>query len=73
MKIEFYENGPMIVTNSDLAIIEKDNVTTLLKDGPIALCRCGESRNKPFCDGGHVDHMFDGAGCVLRSTVKGDS
>ena len=23
------------------------------------LCRCGHSRNKPFCDGAHWDHPFD--------------
>ena len=25
-----------------------------------ALCRCGASRNKPFCDGSHVEAAFDG-------------
>jgi CDGSH-type Zn-finger protein len=24
----------------------------------IALCRCGASMNKPFCDGAHVDAGF---------------
>ena len=25
------------------------------------LCRCGHSKNKPFCDGAHRDHPFDDA------------
>ncbi len=28
---------------------------------PCALCRCGESKNKPFCDGTHAKVKFDGA------------
>jgi CDGSH-type Zn-finger protein len=26
-----------------------------------ALCRCGQSKNKPYCDGSHVQAKFDGA------------
>ena len=25
---------------------------------PIYLCRCGQSKNKPFCDGSHTDTAF---------------
>lgn len=26
----------------------------------VTLCRCGESKNKPFCDGSHIATEFDG-------------
>ncbi|MDL2320627.1 CDGSH iron-sulfur domain-containing protein [Alistipes sp. OttesenSCG-928-B03] len=28
-------------------------------DEPTALCRCGESKNKPYCDGAHVNAAWD--------------
>jgi len=31
-----------------------------IKSDPVALCRCGQSRNKPFCDGSHARVEFDG-------------
>jgi CDGSH-type Zn-finger protein len=27
---------------------------------PMAMCRCGHSSNKPFCDGTHATIDFDG-------------
>jgi CDGSH-type Zn-finger protein len=53
----FLENGPIQVSGS-LQISgqygEKDS------EAPIYLCRCGESKNKPYCDGAHKASGFKG-------------
>ena len=45
-------NGPVYL-RGDLEIVTGQG-EVLLKDTRIALCRCGASENKPFCDGSHV-------------------
>jgi CDGSH-type Zn-finger protein len=46
------KNGPLIVEGPvDLFDTEGNQVT--LDKPRIALCRCGASSNKPFCDGTH--------------------
>ena len=53
--ILFLENGPIQVTGS-LKISgqygEKES------DTAIYLCRCGGSKNKPYCDGSHKSNGF---------------
>jgi CDGSH-type Zn-finger protein len=37
-----------------------------MKNGTIALCRCGGSTTKPFCDGRHSERGFEGAERAVR-------
>ncbi|MDQ7015943.1 MAG: CDGSH iron-sulfur domain-containing protein [Gammaproteobacteria bacterium] len=36
----------------------------------LTLCRCGQSKNKPFCDGSHHRHDFDDQAEVEKEEVK---
>jgi CDGSH-type Zn-finger protein len=71
-KIQIQPNGPYLV-HGDTPLVRKQQVTsehgepmTWQKTEEVetketyALCRCGESNNKPFCDGTHVKTEFDG-------------
>lgn len=35
------------------------------------LCRCGRSKNAPFCDGMHARVRFDGAETASRASATG--
>lgn len=49
--ITVLENGPYLV-NGKFNMVDKDGKAEE-KNGPVALCRCGMSASKPFCDGTH--------------------
>jgi CDGSH-type Zn-finger protein len=47
-------NGPLIVEGPVTIVDSHGNPFPIRTDKPaIALCRCGQSSNKPFCDGSH--------------------
>ena len=47
-----YRNGPYLVRGS-FALIDQDGNEIEHARETIALCRCGRSQSKPFCDGTH--------------------
>ncbi len=58
--IEPKENGPYLVRS--LKSLTNSKGTDLLRDKEVvALCRCGKSSNKPFCDGTHKNIEFSSA------------
>lgn len=56
--VEVTKNGPVLV-KSDCEITHSDGRVEI-KEKMIALCRCGASTNKPFCDGSHRKVGFEG-------------
>jgi CDGSH-type Zn-finger protein/uncharacterized Fe-S cluster protein YjdI len=67
-------NGPLYV-RGDIHI-KGPLGETLFEDTRVALCRCGESRNKPFCDNSHKQVSFRDEGTLgdsrLRKEPTGD-
>jgi CDGSH-type Zn-finger protein len=53
MKISATENGPNLVEAPGGFRLVRDGKEELVERETIALCRCGHSSNKPFCDGTH--------------------
>ena len=55
-EISCSKNGPMIVKGLE-NFINSDG-TRLATRAAMGLCRCGASKNKPFCDGSHIESGF---------------
>lgn len=53
-----YRNGPYIV-RGDFTILDQEGNEIERSRGTIALCRCGHSQSKPFCDGTHKVAGFE--------------
>lgn len=52
-KVVILPKGPIYMEGS-FEIVHPDGREET-KEGKVALCRCGYSNNKPFCDGAHKD------------------
>ena len=72
-KITVNNNGSLKV-EGDFEIVDRNgNVYGLEGREIISFCRCGLSKNKPFCDGSHKDiFMHDAVAFDLPLPVKKD-
>jgi 3-phenylpropionate/trans-cinnamate dioxygenase ferredoxin subunit len=70
-KITMRPNGPYIVSGP-IELTDPDGNPIPIPSGKpnIALCRCGGSTTKPFCDGTHSKIGFQGA---IRAVEESES
>jgi CDGSH-type Zn-finger protein len=47
-----YRDGPLLV-RGPVRLVDQDGNEIEAGRDPVALCRCGKSRMRPFCDGSH--------------------
>lgn len=71
IKIEILENGPymvhgcpeiyqeFIIPDEYGASVEYKRGKRYDTDDPVCICRCGQSLNKPYCDGSHKEADWD--------------
>jgi CDGSH-type Zn-finger protein len=54
LTIRCRENGPLVI-QGPIKIVDHLGNEFIIPPGKetVALCRCGQSKNKPFCDGSH--------------------
>jgi CDGSH-type Zn-finger protein len=58
-KITVRNNGPLRLEGDVTLLDESGKAWGLAGRTVVSLCRCGESANKPFCDGSHNRTAFD--------------
>jgi CDGSH-type Zn-finger protein len=60
--IEIKDNGPYLIKGSMKLVDGEGNEIAVDASKPaIALCRCGASKNLPYCDGSHKACGFESA------------
>lgn len=55
-KLKVQKDGPYLLEGAE--VVDWNGMEYPHGPGPIALCRCGASKNRPFCDGTHTKIGF---------------
>ena len=68
--IRLRKNGPYVVEGDDVRIVDWNGQPYTIERRPAALCRCGASTTKPFCDGTHSKQGFQAAEAALPGSSE---
>jgi CDGSH-type Zn-finger protein len=71
VKITMRPNGPLIVESDQIEITDPTGaMVDTAGQARLALCRCGASTKKPFCDGTHSKIGFQAAEAAVAQEKK---
>ena len=68
-KITVRDNGPYLV-KGPILLLDAEGNEFRVERATVALCRCGGSMTKPFCDGTHSKIGFRAAQRAVREEVR---
>lgn len=68
--VQVIADGPLYV-RGDLTVTTPDG-EVIVEDTRMALCRCGASQHKPFCDNSHIAASFKAEGSLGSESLGGD-
>ena len=60
-RIKVRLNGPYLIESDEVTVVDWNGNAYEIGRRPVALCRCGGSAKKPFCDGTHGKIGFQAA------------
>jgi 3-phenylpropionate/trans-cinnamate dioxygenase ferredoxin subunit len=69
-RIRATRNGPYVVRGDDVEVVDADGNAYTLDKETFALCRCGASTTKPFCDGTHSRIGFQAAEAAVPESAE---
>ena len=52
--VRLRRNGPYVIEGDDVRVVDSTGEEVHPVKRPVALCRCGASETKPFCDRSHA-------------------
>lgn len=70
--IKLRENGPLVIDTDDVTVVDWHGRPYEITRRPVALCRCGASARKPFCDGTHARAGFHGGDGAAERGERGN-
>ena len=53
--IKVRETGSLLIEGEDVKLVDWNGNEYFVPKKPFALCRCGASKQKPFCDSSHKE------------------
>jgi CDGSH-type Zn-finger protein len=71
-RITPYEDGPLLV-RGPFKLVDQDGAEIEVTRKTVALCRCGRSKMKPFCDGTHKVTGFRASSSAARAVSEGSA